>query len=50
MRILICQINPTIGDIQGNKEKILSQIQEAKALKADIAVFPEMALLNSQAG
>jgi NAD+ synthase (glutamine-hydrolysing) len=46
MKIAIAQINPTIGDIQGNKDKILSNIRNAKAIGADLVVFPEMALVG----
>lgn len=44
MRILICQINPTIGDLQGNTKKILDGIKAARELKADIALFPELSI------
>jgi NAD+ synthase (glutamine-hydrolysing) len=46
MKIAIAQINPTIGDIKGNKEKILSYMREAKKQGADLAVFPEMAVIG----
>lgn len=42
MRILLAQINPTIGDLIGNTEKILYGISRAKELKADLVVFPEL--------
>jgi NAD+ synthase (glutamine-hydrolysing) len=44
MKILIAQINPTIGDFQKNTEKILKSIKHAKELGASIVLFPEMAL------
>ena len=44
MRIFVCQLNPTIGDIKGNKEKILQKIEEAKSLNAELVIFPELAL------
>ncbi len=46
MKIALAQINPTIGDVQGNKEKILSYIREAEKQGADLAVFPEMAMIG----
>jgi NAD+ synthase (glutamine-hydrolysing) len=46
MKIAIAQINPTIGDIKGNKEKIIFYIAEAKKLGADLVVFPEMAVIG----
>ncbi|MCS7203189.1 MAG: NAD+ synthase [Thermodesulfovibrio sp.] len=44
IRIALCQINPTVGDIEGNTEKIFSFIEKAKAKDAQIVVFPELAL------
>lgn len=44
MKIAICQINPTIGDIAGNKEKIIDNINSAIFRGADLVVFGEMAL------
>ncbi len=44
MKIAVCQINPVIGDIDGNKEKIISGYGRAAGDGADLAVFPELAL------
>lgn len=44
MRISLCQINPTVGDLNDNKNRILAGIKKARDAKADIVVFPEMAL------
>ncbi len=44
MRIVLAQINPTVGDILGNSLKIRQGIAEAKGKNADIVVFPELAL------
>lgn len=44
IRIALCQINPTVGDIKGNTKKILSFIEKAKEQKAQIIAFPELAL------
>jgi NAD+ synthase (glutamine-hydrolysing) len=44
MKIQIAQINSTVGDLTGNKEKIVRQIRLAKDEGADLVVFPEMAL------
>lgn len=44
MRILLAQINPTIGDLAGNTQLILSAIAQGRKQKADIVVFPELAL------
>jgi NAD+ synthase (glutamine-hydrolysing) len=42
LRIVIAQINSTVGDLKGNAEKITEYIEEAKRHKADLVVFPEL--------
>lgn len=44
MRILLAQINPTVGDLAGNTNKILKGIAYAKDHSADLVLFPELAL------
>ena len=43
INIAIAQINTTVGDLEGNREKILKNIQQAKDT-AHIIVFPELAI------
>lgn len=47
MRIAIPQINYTTGDIAGNSEKIIGAIQKAKAEKAELVIFPELAICGT---
>ncbi len=44
LRIGLCQINTTVGDIEGNTKKILDYITKGKRMGADLLVFPEMAI------
>jgi NAD+ synthase (glutamine-hydrolysing) len=44
MRIVAAQINPIVGDLQGNTKKILENIEQAEKKGADVVVFPELAL------
>jgi NAD+ synthase (glutamine-hydrolysing) len=44
LRIGLCQINTTVGDIEGNTKKILDYIDRGKRMKADLLAFPEMAV------
>lgn len=44
MKIALAQINPVIGDIEGNTRKIIKFIERAVSGNADLAIFPEMAL------
>ena len=42
MKIALCQINPTLGDFQYNKKKILRYYNHSIKSGADIVIFPEM--------
>jgi NAD+ synthase (glutamine-hydrolysing) len=44
MRIALAQIDTTVGDLDGNRKRILSRLSEAKEAGADIALFPELAV------
>lgn len=44
MRIALCQINTTVGDLAGNVERILRDARRAADAGADLAVFPELAV------
>ncbi|MCU0821921.1 MAG: NAD+ synthase [Spirochaetes bacterium] len=46
MKIAIGQINPVIGDIEGNKNKIILYIKNAVNNRADIIIFPEMTVIG----
>ncbi len=44
LRVGLCQINTTVGDIGGNTKKILDYIAKGKKMGADLLIFPEMAV------
>jgi len=44
MRLALAQINPVVGDLEGNRDLILTRLGEAKANAADLVVFPELAV------
>lgn len=44
LKIALCQIDPVVGDIAGNKAKILAARAEAATAKADLAVFCELVI------
>ena len=44
LRLGLCQINTTVGDIEGNTKKILDYIARGKKMGADLLAFPEMAV------
>src|SRR2546423_6920502 len=44
MRLALAQMNTTVGDLDGNRERILARLAEAKEAGADVALFPELAV------
>ena len=44
MRVALAQINPTVGDLAGNRRRIEEAAAKAAAAGAEVAVFPELAL------
>jgi NAD+ synthase (glutamine-hydrolysing) len=43
-RIALCQINPTVGDLDGNAQKIIRFIKDAAKRNPDIIALPELAI------
>ena len=43
-RLAMAQMNATVGDFDGNSERIIASIHEARSLGADLIAFPELAL------
>ena len=43
-RIAMVQMNPTVGDLDGNVRRITTWLREAKKAKADLVSFPELAI------
>ena len=50
MHITMAQLNPIIGDLKGNTEKILEAIEIAKAKGSDIVLFPELSICGYAPG
>jgi NAD+ synthase (glutamine-hydrolysing) len=44
MRLALAQINTVVGDLDGNRRRILDRLDEARAAGADLALFPELAV------
>jgi len=42
LRIGLAQINPTVGDLDGNIARIRASIERARAIGVDLLAFPEM--------
>ena len=41
-RIYMAQANPTVGDLEGNRDKAIQWIEHGESLGADFVMFPEM--------
>ena len=44
MRLALAQLNVVVGDLDGNRDKILASLADAAAHDADLVVFPELAV------
>jgi NAD+ synthase (glutamine-hydrolysing) len=44
MRLALVQMNTVVGDIDGNRARILDRLGEARAAGADLVLFPELAV------
>ena len=44
MRLALAQINPVVGDLEGNADTIGAQIAEAREAGCDLVLFPELAV------
>ncbi len=44
VRLALCQMNATVGDIAGNAQRIRAGIASARAQGAELVLFPELAL------
>jgi NAD+ synthase (glutamine-hydrolysing) len=44
LEIALCQMNPTVGDIAGNEQRILEGIDSASSAGAQLVLFPELAV------
>ena len=42
MRVALAQIDPTVGDIDGNAAKVAEWIGRAAAAGAELTIFPEL--------
>jgi NAD+ synthase (glutamine-hydrolysing) len=44
LRIALAQVNVTVGDVPGNVRKVIAYIEQARAVGADLIVFPELTI------
>ncbi len=44
MRLALAQIDTVVGDLDGNRDRILARLDEARSAGADLVLFPELAV------
>jgi NAD+ synthase (glutamine-hydrolysing) len=44
MRLALAQMNSIVGDLDGNRDRILARLEEARQADADLVLFPELAV------
>jgi NAD+ synthase (glutamine-hydrolysing) len=44
VRLALAQINTVVGDLEGNRRRILDRLEEAREAGADLVLFPELAV------
>src|SRR5512145_2728435 len=44
MRVALAQINPTVGDLAGNVDRMIRVARESASLQVDTVVFPELSI------
>jgi NAD+ synthase (glutamine-hydrolysing) len=44
MRLALAQINAVVGDLDGNRKRILAALSDARSEKADVVLLPELAV------
>src|SRR5947199_6222542 len=44
MRLALAQMNTVVGDLDGNRERIVARLEEARESGAQLVVFPELAV------
>src|SRR2546423_6812495 len=44
MRLALAQINTVVGDLEGNRDRILARLEQAREEGADLVLFPELAV------
>ncbi len=46
MKLALAQINPVVGDITGNTDKILQSDEQARSANAALVIFPELSVMG----
>jgi NAD+ synthase (glutamine-hydrolysing) len=44
LRLVACQLNTVVGDLDGNADRVISALSDAARAGGDLAIFPELAI------
>jgi NAD+ synthase (glutamine-hydrolysing) len=44
MRLVLAQMNTVVGDLDGNRDRIVARLEEAREAGAELVLFPELAV------
>jgi NAD+ synthase (glutamine-hydrolysing) len=44
MRLALAQLNAVVGDLEGNRDRILAALEDARGAGAELVLFPELAV------
>ena len=44
MRLALAQMNTVVGDLDGNRDRVLARLEDAREAGADLVLFPELAV------
>ena len=44
MRLALAQIDSVVGDLDGNRQRILTRLEQAREAGAELVLFPELAV------
>ena len=44
MRLALAQMNTVVGDLDGNRDRIVARLEEAREAGAELVLFPELAV------
>jgi NAD+ synthase (glutamine-hydrolysing) len=44
VRLALAQMNTVVGDLDGNRDRVLARLEDAREAEADLVLFPELAV------
>ena len=44
MRLALAQMNTVVGDLDGNRDRIVERLEQARSAEVELILFPELAV------